>query len=70
METTAYFLPSKGALSGDYAATLTARNTDTSDRENFRVTVKTETKWGFAGLGIIALLAVRLAVAFRKYGRR
>ncbi len=70
VEATAYFLPSKDALSGDYAATLTARNTNTSARENFRITVKTETKWGFAGLGIIALLAVCLAVIFRKYGRR
>ena len=32
--------------------------------------MKTETKWGFIGIGIIALLAVGIGAIIRKYGRR
>jgi len=36
----------------------------------FRVSVKTETKWGLAGVGIIVVLAVVIVAVMRKYGRR
>ena len=48
-ELTAYVTPSEEALSGDYALTLTASNSETSDSTEFRVTVKTETLWGVGG---------------------
>ncbi len=70
VETTAYITPGEDAMSGDYVTTLTARNSNTSDTAQFRVTVKTETKWGFVGIGIIVLLALVVAGIMRKYGRR
>lgn len=70
VETTAYVTPSEEAMSGDYVTSLTARNSNASDSVEFRVSVKTETKWGLAGIGIIALLAVVITGVMRKYGRR
>lgn len=46
IQTTAYVAPSEEAMSGDYALTLTAKNSNASDKAEFRITVKTETVWG------------------------
>ena len=70
METTAYVTPGEDAMSGDYAATITAKNSNTSDKAEFRITVKTETIWGFAGIGIIVVMALVLMGVMKKYGRR
>ena len=70
IETTAYIKPGKDAMSGDYVTTLSAKNSNTSDSAEFRVTVKTETKWGFAGIAIIAAMAAVLYSVMKKYGRR
>lgn len=70
VETTAYVTPGEEAMSGDYVTVLSARNSNVSDSVEFRVSVKTETKWGLAGIGIIAVLAVVIAIVMRKYGRR
>ena len=70
VETTAYITPGEEAMSGDYVTTLTARSSDASDSAEFRITVKTETKWGLTGVGIIVVLAVVIIVVMRKYGRR
>lgn len=69
-EITAYVTPSEDAMSGDYALTLSVKNTEASDSEDFRVTVKTETVWGFVGLGLIAVAAAGLWLVFKKLGRR
>lgn len=70
VETTVTIIPSEDAMSGDYSGTIRAQNSDASDTAEFRITVKTETKWGFIGIGIIALLAVGIGAIIRKYGRR
>ncbi|MGN0802949.1 MAG: NEW3 domain-containing protein [Candidatus Faecivicinus sp.] len=70
VETTAYITPGEDAMSGDYVTKLTVKNSKTSDSTEFRVTVKTETKWGFTGIAVIVLLAAAIAVIMRRYGRR
>lgn len=70
IETTAYVTPSEDAMSGDYVTSMAVKNGKTSDSIEFRVTVKTETKWGFAGVAVIVLLAAAIAMVMRKYGRR
>ena len=69
-ELTATVTPSEDAMSGDYALTLTAKNTEVSDTAEFRVTVETETIWGIVGVALILLAAAGLWFVFRKYGRR
>jgi len=70
IETTAYITPGKEAMSGDYVTSLSAKNSEASDSAEFRVTVKTETKWGFAGVAVIAAMAAVLYAVMKKYGRR
>ena len=70
VETTMYITPGEDAMSGDYATTITARNSDANDSIDFRITVKTETIWGLTGIGVIVLLAVVIGIVMRKYGRR
>lgn len=69
-ELTAYVIPSEDAMSGDYALTISAKNSETSDAPEFRVTVKTSTIWGLVGVLLIAAAAVGLSFVFKKYGRR
>lgn len=70
VETTMYITPGEDAMSGDYATTITARNSDANDSIDFRITVKTETIWGLTGIGVIVVLAVVIGIVMRKYGRR
>ena len=70
VETTVTITPSDDAMSGDYTGTIKIKNSDASDSAEFRITVKTETKWGVAGIAIILLLAAGLYAVIRKYGRR
>ena len=70
VETTMYITPREDAMSGDYATTITARNSDANDSVDFRITVKTETIWGLTGIGVIVVLAVVIGIVMRKYGRR
>lgn len=70
VETIAYITPGEDAMSGDYVTEITARNSDTSSLAQFRVTVKTETTWGFVGIGAIVLLAIVVFLIMRRYGRR
>ena len=70
VETTMYITPGEDAMSGDYATTVTARNSDANDSIDFRITVKTETIWGLTGIGVIVVLAVVIGIVMRKYGRR
>ena len=66
---TMYVTPSKNAISGDYTMDVTASNQETSVDNTFRVTVKTGTAWGIAGVVIIAAVLAALAAVFRKFGR-
>lgn len=70
VEATAYITPGENALSGDYLTTISASESNTSDSAEFRVTVKTETKWGIAGIAVIVVLVVIVFAVMRKYGRR
>jgi len=69
-EITAYVTPAGDALSGDYVTLLAAQNSDTSANASFRVTVKTETKWGIIGALIIVVVLAGLGFCFKKFGRR
>ena len=70
IETTAYITPSEDAMSGDYVTTIKTSSSKASDSIELRITVKTETIWGFTGVMIIVLLAAALAAIMKKYGRR
>ena len=70
IETTAYITPSKEAMSGDYVTILTARNSQANDKIELRITVKTETIWGFVGIFIILALGCVIAAIMKKFGRR
>lgn len=70
VETTAYITPGEEAMSGDYVTTLSAGNSDASDMIELRITVKTETKWGVIGIGVIVVLAVVMLAVMRRFGRR
>lgn len=65
----AYVTPSKSAISGDYVMTINAKSTDTSDAAQFRVTVKTQSIWGVAGIVLILAILGGLYAVFKKYGR-
>jgi len=62
--------PSAQAIAGDYMVSVRANGDGVSDSTNFRVTVRTSTLWGAAGLGVIGASALMLAFAVTRYGRR
>ncbi|HIT64537.1 MAG TPA: hypothetical protein IAC37_08900 [Candidatus Ventrimonas merdavium] len=66
----AHVKPESSAITGDYAASFTASCSETSAVQDFRVTVKTSTLWGFAAILIIVAVAGGLGYIFQKYGRR
>lgn len=68
-EITMNVTPGKDAMSGDYAMTVTAKNSDTSIDQTFRVTVKTSTRWGVVGICLIVLIVLGLSEVFRRFGR-
>ena len=70
VETTMTITPSEDAMSGDYSGTVKVKNSNTNDSIEFRITVKTETKWGLIGVGIIVVLALGIVLIVKKYGRR
>ena len=70
VETSVTITPSEDAMSGDYSGTIKVKNSNANDSIEFRITVKTETKWGFIGVGIIVVLAVGIVLIVKKYGRR
>lgn len=70
VEVAAYVTPSDEAMSGDYEATITVKNSESTDSAEFRISVKTETTWGIVGFLLIAIVACGLWLVFRKYGRR
>ncbi|WP_411032779.1 NEW3 domain-containing protein [Shinella sp. BYT-45] len=62
--------PSEQAIAGDYMVTVRASGGPVSQDVQFRVTVRTSTLWGAAGLGVIAAAVLVLGGAVLRYGRR
>lgn len=62
--------PSEQAIAGDYMVSVRASSDTVSESVQFRVTVRTSTMWGAAGLGVIAVAALVLGGAVMRYGRR
>ena len=62
--------PSDKAIAGDYMVNIRANGENVSDNSDLRVTVKTSTTWGIAGLGIIAASLLAFGTAVTRYGRR
>ncbi|NLK05758.1 MAG: alpha-galactosidase [Spirochaetales bacterium] len=63
--------PSSEALNGDYSLTLKANSKNAGNvSEQFRITVRTSSVWGIVSIVIIALAAVLLVFAIKKFGRR
>jgi uncharacterized membrane protein len=69
-QATVYVTPGSDVIAGDYTFSLTARTSQTSSSQDFRVTIKTPTTWGYVGIGIIAALVIVLILVFRRFGRR
>ncbi len=67
----AVITPYEEALVGDYSLKVQAKGENGSqDAAEFRVTVKASQVWGWAGIGIIALVIIGLVATFRFLGRR
>lgn len=62
--------PATQAIAGDYQMTLRAGGSGVSDAANFRITARTSTMWGIAGILIIAASLGVLVLAVARYGRR
>ena len=69
-EVVAHITPSDDAMTGDYVTSITASTAETTSTADFRVSVKTSSLWGIAGVLIIVALAAGIGYVFRKYGRR
>ncbi|MCC8025424.1 MAG: NEW3 domain-containing protein [Clostridium sp.] len=70
VEVVAHVKPGSEAITGDYVNSFTAKCDQTQGSADFRVSVKTETVWGFVAAAIILFTGGGLAYVFRKYGRR
>lgn len=70
-EVTATIKPPEKAVAGDYMITINARPVDTElESAEFRITVRTSTMWGMAGIGLIALAVGVVGIAVVRFGRR
>ena len=70
VQATVYITPGSDVIAGDYTFSLSARSSKASSSQDFRVTIKTPTTWGYVGLGIIAVLLIGLVLVIRRFGRR
>jgi len=71
VEVTARIKPPEKAVAGDYVVTINARPLDSKlESAEFRITVRTSTLWGVAGIGLIALAVAVVSVAVARFGRR
>ncbi len=71
VEVTAHIKPPEKAVAGDYMITINARPVDhAQESAQFRITVRTSTLWGAAGIGLIALAVGVVSVAVVRFGRR
>lgn len=69
-EVIAHVKPGSDAITGDYAVSFSAGNTQVSGSADFRVSVKTSTLWGIVAVLVILCTAGGLGYVFKKYGRR
>lgn len=68
---TARIKPAQNAVAGDYMVTINAQPLDSKQESaDFRLTVRTSTIWGIAGIGLIALAVAAVGVAVVRFGRR
>lgn len=70
VQATVYVTPGSDVIAGDYTFSLSARTSQASSSQDFRVTIKTPTTWGYVGVGIIVVLLIGLVLIFRRFGRR
>ena len=71
VDVTAQIKPAEKAVAGDYMITINARPVDSSmESADFRITVRTSTLWGVAGIGLIALAVAVVGIAVARFGRR
>jgi uncharacterized membrane protein len=71
VEVTANIKPPEKAVAGDYMLTINARPLDNKQKSSeFRITVKTSTLWGVAGIGLIALAVGVVGIVVVRFGRR
>jgi len=71
VEVTAKVKPADKAVAGDYEITVRAQPEEgSSESTNFRITVRTSTLWGIAGVAIIAVAVVIVGLAVSRFGRR
>ena len=62
--------PSDKAIAGDYMLGMRAVHGGGNKSSDFRITVRTSTLWGVAGIAIIAAALIVLVAAMLRYGRR
>lgn len=71
VEVNATITPPETAIAGDYMLTINARPLDGRQQNaEFRITVRTPTLWGVAGLALIALAVGVVGMAVARFGRR
>lgn len=71
VEVTTSITPADEAVAGDYVVTLRARPDESSGKSaEFRITVRTSTAWGIAGVALIAAAVVIVGLAVTRFGRR
>lgn len=71
VEVTAQVKPPSNAVAGDYVVTINARPVDGKQQSaDFRITVRTSTLWGVAGIALIALAVGVVGLAVVRFGRR
>jgi len=70
-EVTATIKPLDKAVAGDYMVTINAKPLDSKQQSaQFRITVRTSTIWGVAGIGLIALAVAVVGISVVRFGRR
>lgn len=71
VEITAYVQPADNAIAGDYMVNFRAQpEGGTQQSVEFRVTVRTSTLWGVAGVALIAIAVLVVSMAVMRFGRR
>ncbi len=71
VEVTANIQPTDQAIAGDYMVTVRAQPAAAPAKSaDFRITVRTSTLWGVAGLALIAIAVLVVGLAVVRFGRR
>lgn len=69
-QVTATITADNKAIAGDYVVSLSASTRETRSSADLRVTVKTSTLWGVAGVILVLLVIAGVYKVFQTYGRR